>query len=185
MIKARLLAAATVVLALGGCAEQPSSSPAGNPAPPAGSPTGRIRISAGGPGELELKLPNERTTQTFRSADSVFAVPAGRYQLWYYTAVRKDEKGQEWQARSGLSSRDDEVFALEAGATKEMTAGPPFTATIRAQARNGQIALDFLLLGAGRDTYRIYRTGRNVANPRFVITDSGGKEVLSGQFEYG
>ncbi len=148
--------------------------------------TGQIRATCGGAGTLVLKIPKTKKTVTFTAEDSVFNVPAGRYQLWYYTCTKKDAEGNEWSARTGLGSRDDEVFDLAAGAVKEIKVGPPFSAGVKAKTRgNRQVGLDLKVAGAGGDSYRFSRKGTKVANPGFAVTDKNGRKVLTGSFQYG
>lgn len=147
---------------------------------------GTIKVSCGKPGKLVLKLPNVEEKREFESADSTFTVPAGSYQLWYYTCTEKDEGGREWSATTGLGSRDDDVFELKAGETKQVKAGPPFSAKVDVTKRNGNtVELNLKLAGAGGDTYRFSSGDAKVDSPAFEITDKTGKKVLSGSFAYG
>lgn len=148
--------------------------------------TGQIRASCGGAGTLVLKIPNTKKTETFTAENSVFNVPAGKYQLWYYTCTTKDAEGNEWSAKTGLGSRDDEVFDLGAGAVKDIKVGPPFSATVKVKMQSDRrVGLDLKLAGAGSDVYRISRKGAKVANPGFAVTDKNGRKVLTGSFQYG
>ncbi len=150
---------------------------------------GTLRVSCGLAGELELKASNKKKdeTRTFTSTNSVFAVPAGQYQLWYYRCTLKAGDGKEWLAITGLESRDDDVFALAAGQVKEVQAGPPFKAKVVVTTQpNRAVALDLKLADAANDTYRIQQAKvAQPAAPGFVVKDKNGKEVLTGVFAYG
>ncbi len=147
--------------------------------------TGTIKISCGKPGKLVLKLPNVKEKKEFKSDCSEFTVPAGKYQLWYYTCTAKDGEGQEWYATTGLGSRDDDVFELKAGETKTVKAGPPFKAKVAARKRGTVLGLDLKMAGAGGDSYRFSAKGKKVPPPAFEVKDKTGKKVLSGSFAYG
>ena len=148
---------------------------------------GQIKMSCSGPGELVLKLPGSGGKEsTYASEHSTFDVPAGKCRLWYYTCSRKDAQGLEWFARSGLSSRDDEVFRLAAGEVKQVKAGPPFKAVVKVhKGADRQVVLDLKLTGAGGDAYRIMCKRQRAPDPTFAITDKTGRKVLSGSFRYG
>lgn len=149
---------------------------------------GKITVTSGLPGTLELKFPDKKETKSFEAAKSVFAVPAGRYQLWYYKCERKTAEGTTWTATTGLASRDDEVFELKSGGEKKVEAGPPFKAVIKATKQpNRIVSLDLLVTGAGSDadTYVFECDGKRAAAPAFVALDRNGREVLRGSFQYG
>ena len=150
--------------------------------------TGKITMTSGLPGTLELKFPNKEQTKTFEAAGSVFDVSAGKYQLWSYKCTQKAADGKTWTAYTGLASRDDEVFDLKAGGEKKVEAGPPFKAVIKATKQpNRIVSLDLLVTGAGSDldTYVFECDGKRAAAPAFVALDRNGKEVLRGSFQYG
>jgi hypothetical protein len=148
--------------------------------------TGQIRASCGGTGTLVLKIPKTKKTVTFTAEDSVFIVPAGKYQLWYYTCTKKDAEGNEWSAKTGLGSRDDEVFDLAAGAVREVKVGPPFSASVKAKTQSDRrVGLDLKIAGTGGDSYRFSCKGTKVSNPGFALTDKNGRKVLTGSFQYG
>ena len=148
--------------------------------------TGQVKISCGGPGELILKSTETGSRQTYASANSTFVVPAGKYQLYYYSCLLKDEEGHQWRARSSLASRDDAVFTLRAGRIKHVEAGPPFEASVKVTTKaDRQTSLDLQLVGKGKDKCLITCLSRKAPNPSFLITDKKGSEVLSGSFEYG
>ena len=159
--------------------------------PAAYRPFAQIKVSCRGPGELELMLADTGGTRPYVSNGSVFTVHPGSYQLWYFNVLRTDKYGGQWVARSGLESRDDEVFTLRAGEVKRVSAGPPFRASVAvAKAGARQVLLHFKLLGAGGDEYRVTRKKEGdaegeMAIHRFTITDGTGREVAADSFEYG
>ena len=148
--------------------------------------TATLKVSCGGQGELVVRDPQSGAARKVTSKDSMFSVPAGPYQLLYYTRSAKDEEGRLWRGMSMLSSGRGTTFALRDGEEKTVQAGPPYKA--RVDVRKGQgriISLDLKVTDVGGATSRVGPKVGQTANPSFTVTDRDGRVVLTGQFEYG
>ncbi|MBN2021878.1 MAG: hypothetical protein JW809_03715 [Pirellulales bacterium] len=92
---------------------------------------------------------------------------------------------------SGRVTSDYKAVTVAAGKTVALPFGPPYEPVVTAVLRKGKegeplAAIGLTLLGAGGDRCTgLSLRGERPEKPTFVITTEDGKEVASGNFEYG
>lgn len=151
-----------------------------------GASSATIKVSCGGPGELVLRDPRTRAVRKLESADSVFRLPAGSYELLGYVSSVRDEGGRHWRGMTSLSSGGPTAVRLRDRHEETVTAGAPYEArvAVRKGARRA-VSLDFTLRDSGGRSCQITAGGGRSAKPAFSVKDGDGRVVLTGTFEYG
>ena len=139
------------------------------------------------PGELsgELTLIDPKSNKMVRtSATSGKAqMRTGNFSLLTYTMRTRDDDNVEWATTGSLGMA---AVSLEANSTRELTAGPPFTASVAVQkGAAGREVLSLNLKDSGGNQCSFTKSGHRPAPPRFEIRDEAGKVAFSGKFEYG
>jgi len=124
-------------------------------------------------------------------------VPVGTYQLLGCQLAGKD--GGAVTMAGGRNNRTKSTaFSVEAGKSATLKCGPPLQLQVQAERRapgllaaifaGGSRAIDINLsvVGAGGEIYNLFRKGDGEADPpKFKILDEQGKEIASGDLEYG
>jgi hypothetical protein len=138
-------------------------------------------------------------------------LPVGTYCLSAVTIGAQDDEGRKWESEGSSHTAQNTVDVKE-GETAPFPVGEPFELKISAGvagsgAKTGflgalagalsgeavepvesekKISLNVSIVGAGGETYsRFLIDEKPAAAPRFVVKDQDGKQVDSGQFEYG
>ena len=125
-------------------------------------------------------------TMTIASSTQPIEIPARTYTPRRLTlTARKDD--QTWQMTSQGPWGDMARIRVSSGATTPIRCGPPFRITPKTSVSNGQVNVDFAILGQGGERYDkvITKNGQRVGAPRVKILDEQGKVLASGQFAYG
>lgn len=139
------------------------------------------------PGQLsgELMLLDPKGSKMVRTpvTSGKAQMRTGNFSLLNYTMKTHDGGNVEWAATGSLGMA---AVSLEANSTHELTAGPPFTASIAVQkGAAGKEVLSLNVKDLGSNLCSFTKSGRRTAPPRFEIRDEAGKVVFSGKFEYG
>lgn len=118
-------------------------------------------------------------------------VPAGNYRLTACAIVGPEKES----VRSGASATlrlPMQSIALAAGEAKPLVCGGPLTAKLDTRKQGvakDTVVLNATLVGAAGEVYGVVRQGKdfrgNPPSPKFTITTSDGKQVASGNMEYG
>jgi hypothetical protein len=125
-------------------------------------------------------------------------VPAGTYQLLGCQLAGKEGNGAVTMAGGRNNRTKSTAFSVEAGKSATLKCGPPLQLQVQAERRTpglltaifagGSRAIDINLsvAGAGGEIYNVFRKGDGEADPpKFKILDEQGKEIASGNLEYG
>ena len=129
-----------------------------------------------------------------RVAGKNTTVPEGSYQLCSNRVEAKDGEGQLWQALgTGLAKQPPVV--VTAKKTTPLAVGAPFTAEVTVSPNGGNVyAMSLSIKGQGGEVYaansfqKVGKTDTNIQfspKPKVKIVDKDGKEVATGDFEYG
>lgn len=88
---------------------------------------------------------------------------------------------------SARMAGEQAAFEVRAGETAELKFGPPYTPKVTAAYLQGdQLSLDLSLVGVGGEVCSsLMVDGARPGKPAFTITDTEGKIVQTGTFEYG
>ena len=143
--------------------------------------------------------------------DGQVSIPVGTYSLSAVTINATDEQGRKWTSEA-YCPKVEKTVEVDEGETAAFPVGEPFELKISAgvsgsSGKTGflgalasalsqmaiesmdsekKITLNVQVVGAGGETYsRFFVDGQPVEAPRFVVKNKDGKQVASGQFEYG
>ena len=134
-------------------------------------------------------------------------VPKGKYRLFKYTALRKDEQGDMWRLSAGATN-ESPIITVGGRGKSVLKFGEPYTPVVevtelggRSSIRIRRVLLYFNVEGMGKefltDLSHISGTqtriplserkdmGHRPKEPTYKITKAGGEEVARGSFEYG
>lgn len=116
-------------------------------------------------------------------------VPPGNYRLYACQLDAKAGDGQPLQLMA-YKRTVKPSFKAEAGAPAELRVGAPLEVKVTALKRgNDNLGINGVVVGAGGETYMRFAKGKDLngepAKPVFNIVDAGGKEVASGNLEFG
>ena len=86
-----------------------------------------------------------------------------------------------------VGTRDCPEVEVTAGEKLTLPIGLPLKPVVVARrSKKSVVSLQLVIKGAAGETLTsLYTNGRRPPDPAFVITDSGGREVKRGHFEYG
>lgn len=134
-------------------------------------------------------------------------LPPGRYRLDKYTALRKDDQGDEWVLAATATS-ESPCFSVAAEKPAKMDLGEPFHAYVSvpewsrqsvSQGYSKQASLEFVIEGRGKEQVielirvsgertRIPLSDEDRQRPRepgFKVVREGGELAFEGSFKYG
>ncbi len=134
-------------------------------------------------------------------------LPAGRYRMSGYRAVREDGQGDVW-AIEAAATRDTPAITLSNGGSKTLNLGEPYTPYVDVPAWSVDgikygystgVSLDFKIEGAAGevvlDLLRIRGTSTSIPlsmeddtrpmEPAYAVNDESDEKVLEGKFKYG
>ena len=165
---------------------------------------------------LKLSMATERMTMCTEDAShcvmaygpgTKIMVPEGTYRLLDYTALRKDEQGDEWSI-SGMAAVEGPTVAVEEGKDAILALGEPYMPTVSVSEGNLQSVragaataaqLQFSITGSGKevvtDLERVSGNRTRISlssnepnrpkEPAYRIVKADGEVVTQGDFEYG
>lgn len=116
-------------------------------------------------------------------------VPAGNYRLWTCQVDAKAGDGKPLRLMA-FKPTIKPSFKAEAGAAGELRCGAPLEVKVTTEKDGpGRLNINAVVVGAGGETYRSFAKGKDLneepAKPAFNIVDASGKEVASGNLEFG
>jgi hypothetical protein len=116
-------------------------------------------------------------------------VPPGNYRLHTCRLDAKASDGQPLQL-TAYKRTIKPSFKAAAGAPAELLCGAPLEVKVTAEKQGAEsLNINGVVVGAGGETYTRYAKGKDLdqepAKPVFNIVDAGGKEVASGNLEFG
>ena len=145
---------------------------------------GSIVLPYKGKSTLVLRDNKNVKGMRLRTEDGVMVVPEGTYDLEKYQLVKEDESGVEWVASGYLYSLGE--ISVEAGSSRELEIGSPFTAKVLVrEKKSGEAVFDLKLTGRSGVEYTIARVGKGSKAPGFQVVDESGNVLWHGKFEYG
>ncbi len=115
-------------------------------------------------------------------ADRRRVLPPGEYTLTGYTLVRRDPQGKEWFV--GASGKRIRKLTVRAGEEQKVALDEAVFMQCRPVLGKGQVQVQMILQGEHHSGLTLYRDGKRVL-VGYRLTDGQGKEVASGQLEYG
>ena len=171
-------------------------------------PTGALQVPAQ-VAELVLaleKAPQRWEVLTPEPKEGQTVLPQGTYRMVKYTLSALAD-GADW-TRAVANEVADKTVKVEAGATAKLEAGLPLSLALTATRSQADteaglwarirsalgskgspsqvVNLDVKIHGAGGERYTsFFAAKRQVEPPRFAITDSAGKEIDAGAFQFG
>jgi len=144
----------------------------------------------------------------FLDPGTAVALPAGRYRLGGYLALREDDGGNAWRLKAAAQPGTSSTIAVAAGKKTALPFGEPFTPSVAARPLSGSgggdggagdLRLSFSLLGTGRERVTDLRSLTNEKSgaarsskrtmsplePHYTITPATGGKAAEGNFQYG
>jgi hypothetical protein len=148
-----------------------------------------------------------RCLMAYKPAGDVIMLPAGKYRLLEYQALRRDLQGDIWRLQA-QGTFESSPITVGQGGEAVLTFGEPFAPIVTPIPINngtltgkGVIRLNFAVEGSGKeiltDLRRIKGTGALITlskakfrgnrpkEPSYTIVKSNGEIVAQGTFEYG
>jgi hypothetical protein len=140
-------------------------------------------------------------------ANGKIKVPPGNYGLWGVSVSARSPKGGEITAGGGMNTK--KVFSVAAGKTNTFLCGTPLEIKVTTDhpdnsssgglanwfgklfsSGSGELRIQAEIVGAGGETYASFslideRGQRQPAKPAFTIATADGKQVASGNLEFG
>lgn len=124
--------------------------------------------------------------QTYQAKDSKFVIPAGSYDLVYYTIVARHTDNSRWSADGHVEMGSKVRMVVRPEVEKQMNIGKAFTAYVDVnQDGNDNVLLDLRIVDGTGIRYTIMKESEGAAQPGFEVLDSTGKKVWEGAFQYG
>lgn len=140
-----------------------------------------------GGASVKLKLWSDAAEQYLFGSKGSWQIPAGVYSALFIELNEIDSERNAWTFSSYRDTGSLRDFEIHANETTSFRIGPPFTIKTDVKQIRDRVSIGLSLEGHSKERYRfpVMKGGRRQPAPTFKIINESGKELISGQFQYG
>jgi hypothetical protein len=140
-----------------------------------------------GGANVKLKLWSDTVEEFLCGSDGKWQIPAGEYSALFIELNEIDSERNAWTFRSYRDTGSLRDFKIQAGQTTALKIGPPFTIKTDVRQVADRVSIGLRLDGRAGERYSlpVMKGGKRLPAPAFKIVNESGKELESGQFQYG